>query len=59
MNQSMEQMKNCFQFDLMARLPERIARWRWPKKRIAAFQRQQLRHLLKHAIESSPFHASR
>jgi phenylacetate-CoA ligase len=59
MNQSLQQMKHRFQVDLMARLPERIARWRWPKKRIAAFQRQQLRHLLKHAIESSPFHASR
>ncbi len=44
---------------LLSRLPEHIARLRWPREQVAAHQRAELRRLLAHAIEHSPYHARR
>jgi phenylacetate-coenzyme A ligase PaaK-like adenylate-forming protein len=42
-----------------AALPGHLERLRWSRPRIAAFQRERLRALLRHARQHSPFHAQR
>lgn len=44
---------------LAARMPAHLERLHWPADRLAAHQRDQLRVLLRHAIDRSPFHARR
>lgn len=44
---------------LLQRLPEHLGRLRWSREQIAAHQRDELRRLLAHAIERSPYHARR
>ena len=44
---------------LFGSMPEHVSRLGWARARIEAFQRDQLRELLAHAIRRSPFHARR
>lgn len=44
---------------LLAGYPEQVARMTWDRARIVAHQRAELRELLAHASEHSPFHARR
>lgn len=53
------EVRQRFQADLVQRLPSHIARIRWSGEQIANHQLQQLRLLLAHAIENSPYHARR
>ena len=59
MTAGLEELQHRFQATLQSRVPVHIDRLRWDKERIAAHQRKQLRHLLAHAIEHSPFHSRR
>ena len=45
--------------ELFARSAEAVERLAWNRERIRAHQQVQLRHLLSHAVERSPFHARR
>lgn len=53
------EVRQRFQADLAQRLPSHIARVTWSGERIANHQQEQLRLLLAHAIENSPYHARR
>ena len=44
---------------LAARMPDHVEHLRWDGDRLAAYQRERLRLLLRHALEHSPFHARR
>jgi phenylacetate-CoA ligase len=48
-----------FQPSLLERLPDHLGRLAWDHERIATWQRDRLRKLLRRAISSSPFHARR
>jgi phenylacetate-CoA ligase len=54
-----EAFRAAFETDLLAALPDHGARLGWSASRIAAHQEEQLRLLLAHAIERSPFHRRR
>ena len=45
--------------ELAALLPEHVQRLRWPAERLARERRDRLRHLLRVAISSSPWHRRR
>jgi phenylacetate-CoA ligase len=53
------EVRQRFQADLAQRLPSHIARVAWSAEQIANHQEEQLRLLLAHAIENSPYHARR
>jgi len=54
-----ETLRASVQAELIARVPEQIGRLRWSRDQIEAAQREELRALLAHAIENSPFHRQR
>ena len=54
-----DEVKQRFQKDLLAAMPEHIARMSWSSEQIASHQRTAVRRLLAHAIAHSPFHAHR
>jgi len=54
-----EGFRDAWQAAYLAKLDEHLARMRWDADTIRAHQREQLRALLAHAIERSPFHRER
>jgi hypothetical protein len=54
-----EDFRAAFQADLLAVMPEQVARLGWSAPQIASHQRAGLRALLAHAVEHSPFHRRR
>jgi len=51
--------REAIQREIRARMPDHVARLGWSREQIAAHQRTQLRALVAHAIDASPFHARR
>jgi phenylacetate-CoA ligase len=51
--------RDAIQREIRARMPDHVARLSWSREQIVAHQRVQLRALVAHAIEASPFHARR
>jgi len=56
---SFERLRTSVQAEMIARVPEQIERLRWGREQIEAAQREGLRALLTHAIETSPYHRQR
>ena len=56
---SFEAFRAAFQADLLAVMPDHVARLGWSAPQIASHQRSGLRALLAHAVEHSPFHRRR
>src|SRR5262252_1698948 len=56
---SFERLRTSVQEEMIARVPEQIERLRWGREQIEAAQREGLRALLTHAIETSPYHRQR
>ena len=56
---SFHALRDGLQASLLASYPEHLDRIGWSRARISAHQQDQLRALLAHAIENSPFHARR
>jgi phenylacetate-coenzyme A ligase PaaK-like adenylate-forming protein len=54
-----DQLRLQVQTELLVQLPEHIRRLRWSRAQIEASQREELRALLAHAMENSPFHRRR
>ena len=58
-NAGAEALRARFGTLLAGRLPGHIQRLDWDAEQLAAHQRDQLRKLLAHAVQRSPFHARR